>query len=119
MSYDIYFVDPKTGATIQLEEEHHFGGGTYAVAPPDMVTPNTREAWLNVTYNYGKHFHFRDLDGKNVEEVLHLLTDGMLKLGDEMDADYWKPTEGNVKKALIELLRLANRVPPDSVVRVG
>ena len=35
-------------------------------------------------------------------------------LTDEVDPDYWEPTEGNVKKALCQLLSMA-RMRPDGV----
>lgn len=50
MSYDIYLNDPVTGGIIELDEPHQMRGGNYAVG-------GTTEAWLNVTYNYAKHYY--------------------------------------------------------------
>lgn len=54
MSYDISLIDPETKQPIILDEPHQERGGTYAVC-------GTREAWLNITYNYSKWF-FQFLD---------------------------------------------------------
>lgn len=77
-------------------------GGTYAMG-------GSSEADLNVTYNYGKHYYrvlgledgLRGLDGMKAEDAVPILERGIAELGDETDPDYWKPTEGNAKAALI------------------
>ena len=46
----------------------------------------TKELWLNVTYN----------------------------LGDDVNPDYWKSTEGNAKRALLQLLAMA-KIRPDGI----
>jgi hypothetical protein len=43
-----------------------------------------------------------------------VLEDAIAKLGDDVDADYWKPTEGNAKKALITLRTFA-QMRPDGI----
>ena len=50
MSYDIQLKDPVTGKTIEFDKPHMMTGGTYAVG-------GTREAWLNITYNYAKYYY--------------------------------------------------------------
>lgn len=50
MSYDISLKDRVTGDTILLETEHFMRGGTYAIG-------GTREAWLNVTWNYARWYY--------------------------------------------------------------
>jgi hypothetical protein len=45
VSYDVYLADID-GEPIYLDEPHDQRGGTYELG-------GTREAWLNVTYNYG------------------------------------------------------------------
>lgn len=49
MSYDIRLIDPVTREAIEAEAPHLMQGGTY-------VQGGTAELWLNVTYNYGKHY---------------------------------------------------------------
>ena len=49
MSYDIR-IKRHDGTAVQLRERHNCTGGTYALG-------GTREAWLNVTYNYSSIFH--------------------------------------------------------------
>lgn len=114
MSYDIGLNDPVTGERIELDEPHQIRGGTYAVG-------GTREAWVNITYNYAPHFYalfgkggIRFLYGKTAAETLPALMEGAELLGDDVDDDYWKPTEGNAKRAILQLIALA-RLRPDGV----
>lgn len=111
MSYDIYLADPITAEVIQLDEPHQMKGGTYAIG-------GTRDATLNITYNYGSIFRnvfgekgIRTLYGITGEESLALLDLGIAKLGNNEDLDYWKPTEGNVKRSLYQLRALAVMCP--------
>ena len=114
MSWDIELQDAVTGAVLTLDKPHHMNGGTYAVG-------GTTEATLNVTYNYGKVLHA--LWGDDGIEVIHgmygansipLLRKAIESLGDDVHSDYWQPTEGNVKHALISLMALAS-MRPDGV----
>lgn len=50
MSYDISLNEPISGETIKFETAHFVRGGTYAIG-------GTQEAWLNITYNYAKHYY--------------------------------------------------------------
>ena len=115
MSYDVDFCDPVSKKVIELDTPHFMRGGTYAVG-------GTRELTLNITYNYSenysKHnFSIKDLDGKSAVEVIPELERVISELGDEVDPDYWKPTDGNAKKALIQLLTMC-RMRPDAVIGV-
>ena len=130
MSYDIELCDPVTGETLELDSPHQMKGGTYCLG-------GTIECRLNVTYNYGIHYR-RIFGDENVElssydkmfgggvtgirkiygmtglESIPVLEDGIAKLDDDVDTDYWKPTEGNAKRSLIQLLTLA-KMRPDGV----
>ncbi len=112
MSWDLYLVHPVNGTPIELPMVHHVKGGTYALG-------GTREAWLNVTYNYGKHFSFSDLAGLTAAESIPI----MQETADTLDAratdsDYWKPTQGNVRKALEDCIALAKLAPAAAVWEV-
>ena len=115
MSYDLYLNDPVSGQPISFDNSHFIGGGTQALGGTDM-------AWLNITYNYCKHFYnalgdggIRSIYGKTGAESIPLLKAAMNKLGDDVDdTDYWNPTEGNAKRALAGLLALA-QMRPDGV----
>lgn len=114
MSYDIYLNDPVTGDTIELDEPHQMRGGTYAFG-------GTTDAWLNVTYNYAKHYYrvmgekgIRTIYGMTGAESIPVLKAAISELGDDVDPDYWEPTEGNAKMALCNLLALA-QMRPDGV----
>jgi len=114
MSYDIELRDPVTGKVLELDSAHHMRGGTYALG-------GTTLAELNITYNYAKHFYelygdkgIRFLYGKTGAESIPHLEDGINLLGDDADEDYWKPTEGNAKRALCNLLALA-QMRPDGI----
>ena len=111
MSYSIHLLDPQTKEVIQFSEPHHLAGGTYAIG-------GTEEAWLNITYNYAPHFFrvlgeggIRSLYGKTGREAIPILEEAISKLGDDINADYWRPTEGNAKSALKNLMVLCSLAP--------
>lgn len=111
MSYDIYLIDKDTKETVEFNEKQFFMGGTYQAG-------GTREAWLNVTYNYGKHFRkvlgeegIRTIYGMTGAESRPILLAAIGLLNDDENPDYWEPTEGNARKALINLWQLANAAP--------
>lgn len=91
-------------------------GGTYAIG-------GTTELWLNVTYNYAQ-FYYRDdvfgekgirtIYGMTGAESIPILKKAIAALGDDVDDDYWKPTEGNAKLPLTQLLAFA-QMRPDGV----
>lgn len=115
MSYDVYLKDPVTKQTIEFAEKHEMIGGTYCLG-------GTNEAWLNVTYNYGGHYRaaFGDEDGIRTiygmtgAESIPVLEAAAAKLSDETDPDYWKATDGNAKRPLLQLVAMA-RLRPDGV----
>lgn len=131
MSYDIELVDPVTRQTLKLDAPHQMRGGTYALG-------GTTEASLNVTYNYAGIFRrvfsgepanapdmmaemfdksgagIRSIYGKTGAESLPILDRAIAMLGNDVDDDYWKPTEGNAKRALVQLRALA-AMRPDGV----
>ena len=116
MSYDIWLTDPVSGERIQLDSPHDMSGGTYAVG-------GTREAWINITYNYAPHFYalfgdkgIRWLYGKTAAETLANLEEAAGLLADDVHEDYWAATEGNAKQALHHLIALA-RLRPDGIWR--
>jgi hypothetical protein len=47
-------------------------------------------------------------------ESVVLLKSAIAQLGDDVADDYWEPTEGNAKRALTQLLALA-QLRPDGV----
>ena len=130
MSYDIGLVDPITRKPLELDTPHHMRGGTYAIG-------GTAEARLNVTYNYyapfdrvfdvlteprpmapewmldyGKPIHgIRTIYGLTGAESLPILDRAIWMLGDDVNPDYWQPTEGNAKRALMQLRALAAMRP--------
>ena len=116
MSYDIELKDPVTRKTIEIEDPHFMQGGTYAVG-------GTKELWLNVTYNYGRIFRLpevlgeegiRTIYGMTGAESIPVLQKAIANLGDDTDQDYWKPTDGNAKRPLCQLLAMA-QMRPDGI----
>ena len=109
MSYDIRLCDPVTGDVINLDLPHLMRVGTYAMA-------GTTELWLNVTYNYSKHYYrsdvfgekgIRSIYGLTGAESIPVLERAISALGDDVASDYWLPTEGNAKRPLTQLLAMA------------
>jgi len=90
-------------------------GGTYAIG-------GTTEMHLNITYNYSEHYYrtidpeigIRCLYGKSADETIPILEKAIGLLKNDTDRDYWKDTEGNAKRALIQLLVLA-KMRPDGI----
>ena len=115
MSYDIQLCDPVTKKKIEMIDPHFVAGGIYAMG-------GTKELWLNITYNYAQHYYrvfgtggIRSIYGKSGAESIPMLENAIAQLGDDVDEDdYWKPTEGNAKKALHGLLAFA-RMRPDGI----
>ncbi len=112
MSYDIGLMDPKTGERLCFDEPHQLRGGTFAIG-------GTVEAWLNVTYNYAKHFKkafasddgIRSLYGMPARNSLTVLANAIALLDNDTTDNYWESTEGNARQALINLFNLAVLAP--------
>lgn len=109
MSYDLYLRD-ESGKTIEVEN-HSLRGGTHQIE-------GTREAWLNVTYNYSTHF-YRTLGDKGIRSIygmsgldsIPVLAKAAGQLGSDETDNYWDGTEGNAKRALLDLIGLATMAP--------
>lgn len=114
MSYDIELVNPVTKDVLVLDNPHQMRGGTY-------MRGGNIKCHLNITYNYSKHYYrvfgedgIRLLYGKTGAQSIPILKEGISKLGDDVAEDYWASTEGNAKRALCQLLALAE-MRPDGV----
>lgn len=113
MSYDCYLTDPVTKETLRAGFRHKIAGGIQAIGGTD-------DLWLNITFNYGKHYYrvmhngIPGLDGKTGAQSIPILEQAIAQLGDDVSDDYWEPTEGNAKRALCGLLALA-QMRPDGV----
>lgn len=96
-----------------LDTPHHMRGGTYAVG-------GEQRAHINITYNYAKHYSavgpngIRSIYGLTGAASIPVLQGAIAQLGDEVSQDYWEATEGNAKRALYQLLALA-QMRPDGV----
>ena len=114
MSYDINLCDPVTRDVLLLDDPHDMRGGTYAMG-------GTRECHLNITYNYGSAFHrvlgekgIRTIYGMTGAESIPLLEAAASRLADDATGNYWDATDGNAKRALLQLVALA-KLRPDGV----
>lgn len=114
MSYDIYLKEPVSGTTVLFDSPHQIKGGTYCVG-------GTNEAWLNITWNYSKFYYaafgtegIRTIYGMSGAESITVLENAIAKLGNDESNDYWEATEGNAKKALLQLLSMA-KMRPDAI----
>lgn len=116
MSYDVRLLDPVTRKTLHTDAPHDMRGGTYVVG-------GTTELWLNITYNYHATLARPDvLEKKGIEEIygmsgaesIPVLKKAVDNLGDETSPDYWESADGNVKKALLQLIAMA-KLRPDGI----
>jgi hypothetical protein len=58
----------------------------------------------------------RGIYGKTAGESIPILEEAAQKLrAESFSEDYWEPTEGNARKALLDLQVLAKMAPPDAV----
>lgn len=131
MSYDVRLIDHTTHKVLEAENPHFMQGGTFCPG-------GTKELWLNITYNYaamlckvlqrdvidqsnGRRTTLVGLDAINgiyAAETISMLRKAINSLSDDgANESYWHPTEGNVKKALIQLKALAD-MRPDGVWEV-
>lgn len=123
MSYDINLLDPITKKVIEINDAHFMRGGTYQMG-------GSTELSLNMTYNYSKFLHqviqpeftpsedksgIRSLYGLTALEAIPILEVAISNLKDDVDEDYWKPTEGNTKRALNNLLTMC-KMRPDAII---
>ncbi len=112
MSYDLGLKDPATNEWMELDNNHHMKGGTYCLG-------GSTTAEINITYNYSAHYDkvfettsgIRSIYGKTGVESMPIITRAISLLGDDVSNNYWEPTEGNAKKALIHCLALAKLCP--------
>lgn len=114
MSYDIHILDKDTKEVVKVQLQHRIAGGTYAVG-------GTAELWLNITYNYAPFFRevfspygtdgIHCIENMVVSETIPWIESAISQLGDDVDSNYWAPTEGNAKRSLQSLLKLANMCP--------
>lgn len=123
MSYDINLLDPITKEVIEINDAHFLRGGTYQMG-------GSKELTLNITYNYSEILHrviqpkntpseyktgIRSLYGMTALEAVLILEAAISNLKDYVDEDYWKATEGNVKRALNNLLTMC-KMRPDAII---
>ena len=114
MSYDISLHDPVTREVLHADTPHDMRGGAYCVG-------GTTELWLNVTYNYANYFYdvlgergIRTIYGMTGAESIPVLEAAAARLADDASDDYWDATEGNAKRALLQLAAMAH-LRPDGI----
>lgn len=114
LSYDLYLQDPVTHDTLHMEKRHLMRGGTFCMG-------GTTEMWINITFNYGGIFArvlgkcgIKKLNGMTAAESIPLVKTGISYLGDDVTENYWDATDGNAKRALYQVLALA-QMRPDGV----
>lgn len=116
MGYSVRLIDPVTKEPLHSEKPHEMHGGEY-------VQGGTTELWLYITYNYYAVYSRPDVLGtQGIERIygltgaesLPILKEAADHLGDNVCPDYWEPTEGNAKRALMHLIAMA-QLRPDGV----
>ena len=122
MSWDVEIY--RDGNIVVLPEKHNITGGTY-------VLGGTREANLNITYNYSQFYNnslimaynnnigLKCLDGVSVRVGIDLVAHAVRMLEGAPSDNYWDATEGNAKAALGDLLKLFSLCSNDDIIRVS
>ena len=123
MSYDINLLDPISKEIIEINDAHFLRGGTYKMG-------GSKELTLNITYNYSEILHrviqpentpseyktgIRSLYGMTALEAIPILETAISSFKNDVDEDYWKATEANVKRALNNLLTMC-KMRPDAII---
>ena len=114
MSYDLYLRDPVTREKLEVPAHMMYGCNIKCEEINGVLVPtSTTEAYLNITYNYSSFYEkflggkgINDLDGKSVRETIPKMMEAACKMQGKTDADYWAKTEGNARKALLDLITL-------------
>ena len=116
MSYCFDLCDPVTRECLSTNEKHYMFGSNVCIGGTTAMT-------LDITYNYSSIINkvtdcedgYADyINGKTGAETISFLKATIEKLANDVDDDYWRPTEGNAKRALSQLLALA-QMRPDGV----
>ena len=123
MSYDINLLDPISKEIIEINDAHFLRGGTYKMG-------GSKELTLNITYNYSEILRqviqpedtpseyktgIRSLYGMTALETIPILEVAISNLKDNVVNNCWQPTEGNVKRALNNLLTMC-KMRPDTII---
>ena len=140
MSYDIYLVDPITRETLELDEPHQMRGGTYAMGGTTEAHLNVTynygrhfwrvfdelpaprplaPEWMHKQAAVDREIPdtvtgIRTIYGLSGAESLTVLDRAIALLKDDVTDNYWDGTEGNAKRALIQLRALAT-LRPDGI----
>ena len=120
MGYSIELTSPDTGEVIQMSKTHHMKGSTYVIG-------GTRDASLNITYNYSGFYHrvfptregtdgqvvggIRYIYGMTGQDSVPVLSSAIQQLGSDVTDNYWDATEGNAQVQLAHLLVMASAHP--------
>lgn len=119
MGYSVKLVDRITNETLQADSPHQMRGGIYLVC-------GTQYLWLSITYNYAQFFIKDDVLGKDGlmringlsgADSIPILEEATRSLKNNVSSNYWDETEGNAKRALIQLLAMA-KIRPDGIWKV-
>jgi len=110
----VWLEDPVSKDVLVICGNHHILGANYEVG-------GSNELFLSITQNYRPIFvevfgldGIRFLYGKSGAETIPLLKTAISKLRDDPVDDYWKCTQGNVKRVLYSLLSFA-QMRPDGI----
>ncbi len=114
MSYDISLQDPVTRETIQLylipiECVFNYGEIYRRVFGDENVELSKFDKMFG-----GGETGIRKIYGMTGGDSIPVIEKVIAMLGNDVDEDYWKATEGNAKRALLQLVALA-KMRPDGV----
>lgn len=113
MSYDCCLLDPVSKEVIKVDNKHFMQGATYQLGGSDELS-------LSVTYNYSELYYalakdgIRTIDRMTGLESIPVLTKIIDSLKDNVSDNYYKATEGNAKRAAVQLRTMA-QMRPDGI----
>ena len=117
MSCDITFLNNKTDEVVYFSKPIEINDEVYD-------TCETEEGRLSVVSDYDKIYKkkcnlidgIRTFDHKAIEEIIPFLKKSIDLLEDNHGpVEHWEQTEGNAKKVLVDILKMAEACPAGSV----
>jgi len=114
MGYNARLNDRVSGVCLEAQEKHQMAGSV-------KWEGGTRDLELDFTFNYSRIFErvlgtggIKNIYGMTGADVAPVLEYAARRLKDNTNKDHWKPTQGNVKRVLLQLATMS-RIRPDGV----
>jgi len=117
LSYYIELQDPVSHNVIEIEKPHYMFGCNIQIG-------GSKELSLSITYNYSSIYRkvmgdngINIINGKTGAESIKILENAIRQLNNDVSSNYWDATEGNAKRPLMQLKKMAE-MKPDGIWQI-